>query len=582
MTADWLDYLRPANLLSWPVFLVTLTWSLFIHFLDGANASMGHVGERFVMLLLLEAVMFGLLWVAGRAARGLSRIPMIIAMLSSIVVATLARGAMMAVILWWIGAVPQIELALRMSTSLVNIGSATILATVTTGQVRSHAETSSRLLAEQSRLRWLRAQAQDVVRRVDEELVQSITSQLQSMVAPIRGTLAAPALEILRAAIDEVVRPLSHRLSNQEQDWSPRTVEPRPLSINLRRIVLDAADPNYLRPVIVPAVLCVAIAPQLATQVGLDRTAVVLVYLAVAGWVTLWAARAIGTRVAGRWPVALRATYFFGLQALIGVILWNGMSALMSGTPFAQGYSRFAPISIVVVGTIAAVYTSGRQQIERIDVDLRALDEELRWELARARELELQSTRTLAQVLHGKVQARLSSAYLRVQLESVDGTLPDGVLEDIRTEVLAAIAEIGQDPGPPDPLEDVVRRVQATWAGLARVSFTAGPRVEQALARDPASLRVVNELIPELCFNAIKHAAADEIEIVVDKIDPRAVLVQVRNNGHADTPSGGTGLGSRMIEHSALWWRRDQTDGITTTSVCIPFAESPEKPSHSA
>lgn len=579
---SWWRFIRPEYLLTWPVFTVTLLWAIFLNLLDNNNNPTGHVIERAVIVLVVQVLLFAILGLGVVLLRWVPSRLIPVGLLITIVVATSSRGAALGLLMEAEGYVAESGLGFRITASLVNIGLALLLATAIVGEIRTYHQTTSRLLAEQARLGQLKAAALERVRQVDESLVASIQDELRRMIQPITGTDTDAALLVLRATIDEVVRPLSHRLERQGRTWAPPTDVPRERRIDWRRTLSDAADPARIRPVPIAIAACFISLPAMLLNYGARQSAVLVAFVFVAGSLALTGSRWVGIRLVRRLPPAWKAIVFLGCLYLASQLIGLGTVALMmSGSENPTFFVRLAPIFVVGIGALIALASSARSQAGQVEQELVTVDQELRWAVARAREVERQRERTLAHVLHGKVQATLSASYLRIRLEAGAGTDSAGLLDEVRAEIESAIDLLATEAMHPRDLDDVMRRLQSTWTGIAEIRFAAEAGLDEALKSDPVCLTVLNDLIPELCFNAIKHCDAAHISVNVghgsvghgsgESGTGRTLVLEVANDGVPMNHDARPGLGTRLLDDSTLWWTRHPEGDRLVTRACLPL-----------
>ena len=80
------------------------------------------------------------------------------------------------------------------------------------------------------------------------------------------------------------------------------------------------------------------------------------------------------------------------------------------------------------------------------------------------------------------------------------------------------------------------------------------------------------DVIPDLVFNAIKHGKANSIEISIKFQDERVVELIVKDNGIHELVDLGTGLGTKIMNESAISWNRERIAGHTVTTAEFAFS----------
>jgi two-component sensor histidine kinase len=567
-----LRFLLPEYLLTWQVFGLTFAWALTLHFLDTTSNPSGGVAIRVLVLLASHLLMFGLIWLMSRVA--LPNIPARntpFALLAIIVISAALRGLCFAWLLFEAGVQTELKVGVRVGSSVMNMTLALVLATIAVGHLRNHYRTKSLLLTRENQLRHLQEQVAAELRSVDEELVASVEAELIDAIKPIAQADAAAALEILRKSIDDVVRPLSHYLDSQVPQWQPPHVPESELRIDWKRAAVEAADPREIRPVVIIAALIATSLPTVLARYTLPFALGLYATTIATSLCALWAARRAGGAAASRMSERLRWLVFVCSLLLSGQIAGLVTYAWTRGTATPLGYVFLMPAFCVIIGFIVALAMTAMRLASEIEAELDVTNRELRWAVARSQEIQRQRKRALVHVLHGHVQATMGASFLRIQNERDDPERMQDLLVSIESDLERAIGKLSSQQDEPNDLTVVVRRIATTWTGVARIEHSINHSTLDALRGDPVCLTSLNDLITELCFNSVKHGNASVIEVKVTVARARAVQLEVRDNGQLTVSHGGGGLGTQLLENSAINWSRTSVDGWTVTSVLVPL-----------
>jgi hypothetical protein len=203
-----------------------------------------------------------------------------------------------------------------------------------------------------------------------------------------------------------------------------------------------------------------------------------------------------------------------------------------------------------------------------LEADLTTTTADLRWSLTRAREQYRQRERGLAHALHGRVQASLAAAFVRLERAVAQGANDDALLVSLQAEILDVLAELDFRDSAPDPIDRVIALTQSNWSGAVHLDFSIEEYVKQALAVDSLCARSVNDLIPELVFNSVRHGSATAVKIELGLLDTRTLCLTVIDNGGEEIIATRYGLGSALLDDSSLSWNRSR-DGERTTTTCM-------------
>jgi signal transduction histidine kinase len=570
-----LRFLLPEYLLTWQVLGLTLGWALLLHFLDTTSTPSGNVAVRVLALLASHLLLFGIIWLLSRTV--LPHIPASktpLALLAIIVIAAALRGLCFAWLLLEAGVQTELEVGVRVGSSVMNVTLALVLATIAVGHVRNHYRTKSLLLTRENQLRRLQEQAAAQLRSVDDELVASVEAELIEAIKPIAEADAAVALEILRESIDDVVRPLSHYLDSQVPKWQPPNVPESDLRIDWKRAAIEATNPREIRPIVILVALIATSLPTMLARYGLPFALGLYATAIATGLGALWFARYAGGAAAARMSEQLRWTVFAVCLLLSGQIMGLVSYAWTRGTATPLGYVFLVAPFCLIIGFVVALATTARRLASEIEADLDVTNRELRWTVARSQEIQRQRKRALVHVLHGHVQAAMGASFLRIQNELDQPERMQDLLVSIESDLERAISKLSSHLDEPDDLPVVVRRIATTWTGIARIEHAIAPKTLDALRGDPVCLTSLNDLITELCFNSVKHGDASVIEVAVTVTQPRAVQLEVRDNGELTISHGGGGLGTQLLDNCAIEWSRASVEGWTITSVLIPLVSN--------
>jgi two-component sensor histidine kinase len=159
---------------------------------------------------------------------------------------------------------------------------------------------------------------------------------------------------------------------------------------------------------------------------------------------------------------------------------------------------------------------------------------------------------------------------LRLERAVAQSADDDALLAALQTEILEVIDELDFGDKAPEPIDKVISLTQSNWSGAVRLDFTVEPQVKQALTIDSLCARSVNDLIPELVFNSVRHGSATAIEVDLEIADSRTLSLTVSDDGRNDLTATRYGLGSALLDDSSITWDRTRRGGRTTTTCVLP------------
>jgi signal transduction histidine kinase len=207
--------------------------------------------------------------------------------------------------------------------------------------------------------------------------------------------------------------------------------------------------------------------------------------------------------------------------------------------------------------------------------DLSQATEKLEWNVARIREAQHQSQRNLARALHGSVQAKLASAYLELEKVNQDNVDSSKRADEILAEIQRSIVEFDGRHSEHLDLPKLIAETQANWSSVATITCQISEQDLESIQLDALCEVALIDVIPELVFNAIKHGKAHTIVISIKFKNQRVVELTVDDNGVRELVDVGSGLGTKILEESAISWSRERVASHTITTA--EFAYSLEK-----
>jgi signal transduction histidine kinase len=168
----------------------------------------------------------------------------------------------------------------------------------------------------------------------------------------------------------------------------------------------------------------------------------------------------------------------------------------------------------------------------------------------------------LARLVHGSVQSRLNAARLR--LSRAQSMTPE-VIHAVLADLAEARAELTALPGRYDT--DVLSQLEEIsdfWHGVCELTLELGPDAVQAMDRDPAASQCVIAVVSEAVNNAVKHALAPEVTVVILCNSEQSLAVEVRNASDRAAGDGSVpGLGSRILNQLTHAWSVTRESGET-------------------
>jgi signal transduction histidine kinase len=579
MKSFFLNNFNPSAVFSWPVFLFSLFWAIMTNFTDVDNNPPGNYLLRVASVTAAHVVAFAFLGVFQALGRLVPALVGAIAVVPTVVVASLVRGWVVFSLLNAIGHDNADLLSYRLMGSVTNVGMSIIVTAVVVHRVRSYRESRRALLAERLRLVEVREHARGRLQLMAKKTLDDVRASISTALDLQQIRPADATADRIQHTIDEIVRPVSHRLEQEQFSWEPMELDSKAESLNWRDAVSNALSADHLYPrAIALAMTAIALSTTIRNQAPLE--AVYVLGCALLGtWATLLLTR--------RFVRSRRTAWAEGTSMVLGAVvagIATGLTTLPVKLDTERPFSLVvqAPLFTLMFTVFFALAGSATKQAANATERLSETTAELAWEVARLSEEYRHARVSLARALHGKVQAGMMSSLMRLrQAIRDDDKALDAVAEQARDELASLIDSLGHAVGDDAvSLATVIEDIQATWEGVATCSMAADDRAKAMVASDPIVMNALAELLPELAFNAIKHGQATVVTFALELDDERTLRMLCTDNGSRPPESGRVGLGTKLLDELALRWQRIAKHKGTVTEVFLPFSPMPAPSSH--
>lgn len=562
--------LNPSALLTWPVFAFSFLWTVIAHFTDIANNGIDHVWLRLALLVLVQLVFFCFpLAVWHLVCPRVSPDAWIRLLIVAIIFGAAVRGAVFGLLLFRAGLTEAPQYAFRILTSVANMATVTVLLWFVVSEVRELQLRRRLLLADRDQLLALQSSAQEGLDSLGSRATEEIRTLVLASLGTPDGASASDVLRRLRFTIDDVVRPLSQRLAVQGATWVPPRIPARPMRVNWLEAVREGLTPSRIRPLVVTLALIWLGLPVHAVQYG-PKYAFYLLGTAVVGFPAFWLLRKGAMAVSAGRGAEVRILAFTCAVLLGGESMGLASLVYMHSQPKPYLFVIMVPIFALLISAPLAVAEQARDQSLVIEAELVTSTSDLRWALARTREQHRQQERALAHALHGRIQASLASAIVRLDRAVEAGIDDPSLVAALQREVSSAVDSLDHRIDHPDPIEQVIELTRSNWAGAAEIDFRIPDDARRGLDADVLCANAVNDLIPELVFNSFRHGKASRITIDVHRTEARTLELVVLDNGNLDPRSTRQGLGTQLLDTACIQWTRGLVDGHTQTVCLLP------------
>jgi two-component sensor histidine kinase len=552
----------PKHFFTLPVFISTYSWLNYVHLLDFTNNQGGRYLTRIVILTLLFLFTIGLLYIVSKLI--VERISInyaYIVFFAFIIIIGALRGYLLDYYLLLFSVTEVNDAGFRIASSLANFSISALLATIAVGRIREHAQSVQKLMTDQYRLAYVEMVTKENLDEFEEKQVEPIKNQLLARLKLIKTQSVDQALLTIRKTIDEIVQPLSRNLEELISNWNPPEVKQTELKIDWKKAIATAARPAEVNVKLTPVVLTLIGTPTMVNNYGFVTGLTVIAQSLLTGFFLYSLIKSVISKM------------FKGSQGYLLILLISGLlQGLLSLIWTYSIDSSFAililtPAAALVSGFFISLNNSATNQALDVAKNIEKTTKDLSWGVSRIRNEQHQRSRNLGRKLHGEIQAQFASAFLIIQNNQNDPAKAQAMVIDLATGLEKDVEKLSDISIKNQKLDEMVDKLKQTWQGVASISFEANQEVINNVDKDNLCSTALLDIIPELCFNSIKHGQASQVQVTLTQINPKTILLQVKNNGLVGDKESQKGLGTKLLDECAISWHRNREKEHIITSA---------------
>jgi len=552
----------PKHFFTLPVFISIYSWLNYVHLLDFTNNQGGRYLTRIVILTLLFLFTIGLLFIVSKLI--VERVSINYAYLvffAFIIIIGGLRGYLLDYYLLLFSVTEVNNAGFRIASSIANFSISALLATIAVGRIREHAQSVQKLMTDQYRLAYVEMVTKENLDEFEEKQVEPIKKQLLSSLKLIKTQSVDQALLTIRKTIDEIVQPLSRNLEELISNWNPPEVKQTELKIDWKKAISTATRPAEVNVKLTPVVLSLIGTPTMVNNYGLITGLIVIIQSLLTGYFLYGLVKRVISKLfkgsLGYLLILLTSGLIQGLLSLIWTYSIDSSFAILILTPAAA----------LVSGFFISLNNSATNQALGVAKDIEKTTKDLSWGVSRIRNEQHQRSRNLGRKLHGEIQAQFASAFLIIQNNQNDSAKAQAMVIDLASGLEKDVEKLSDISTKNQKLDEMIEKLKQTWQGVAVINFEANQEVINNVDKDNLCSTALLDIIPELCFNSIKHGQASEVEVSLTQINPKTILLQVKNNGVEGDKDSQKGLGTKLLDECAISWHRNREKELIITSA---------------
>ena len=552
----------PKHFFTLPVFISTYSWLSYVHLLDFTNNQGGRYLTRILILTFVFLFTIGLLFIVSKLI--VERISINYAYLvffAFIIIIGGLRGYLLDYYLLLFSVTEVNNAGFRIASSIANFSISALLATIAVGRIREHAQSVQKLMTDQYRLAYVEMVTKENLDEFEEKQVEPIKKQLLSSLKLIKTQSVDQALLTIRKTIDEIVQPLSRNLEELISHWNPPEVKQTELKIDWKKAISTATRPAEVNVKLTPVVLSLIGTPTMVNNYGLITGLIVIIQSLLTGYFLYGLVKNVISKLfkgsLGYLLILLTSGLIQGLLSLIWTYSIDSSFAILILTPAAA----------LVSGFFISLNNSATNQALGVAKNIEKTTKDLSWGVSRIRNEQHQRSRNLGRKLHGEIQAQFASAFLIIQNNQNDSAKAQAMVIDLASGLEKDVEKLSDISTKNQKLDEMIEKLKQTWQGVAVINFEANQEVINNVDKDNLCSTALLDIIPELCFNSIKHGQASEVEVSLTQINPKTILLQVKNNGLIGDSDSQKGLGTKLLDECAISWHRNREKELIITSA---------------
>jgi two-component sensor histidine kinase len=552
----------PKHFFTLPVFISTYSWLNYVHLLDFTNNQGGRYLTRIVILTFLFFFTIGLLYIVSKLiVEKISINYAYIVFFAFIIIIGGLRGYLLDYYLLLFSVTEVNDAGFRIASSIANFSISALLATIAVGRIREHAQSVQKLMTDQYRLAYVEMVTKENLDEFEEKQVEPIKKQLLSSLKLIKTQSVDQALLTIRKTIDEIVQPLSRNLEELISNWNPPEVKQTELKIDWKKAIATATRPEEVNVKLTPVILSLIGTPTMVNNYGFVTGLTVIAQSLLTGFFLYSLIKSVISKMfkgsLGYMLILLISGLLQGLLSLIWTYSIDSSFAILILTPVAA----------LVSGFFISLNNSATNQALEVAKSIEKTTKDLGWGVSRIRNEQHQRSRNLGRKLHGEIQAQFASAFLIIQNNQNDPAKAQSMVIDLASGLEKDVEKLSDISTKNQKLDEMIEKLKQTWQGVAVINFEANQEVIENVDKDILCSTALLDIIPELCFNSIKHGQASEVEVSLTHINPKTILLQVKNNGLVGDKESQKGLGTKLLDECAISWHRNREKEHIITSA---------------
>lgn len=462
----------------------------------------------------------------------------------------------------------------RIYGSQFNIFVAGVIVSALVSMARDFSESNQQLVRTLEELNAAQEETESRLKQRRLGLISSIKAQLEASLSQLTGVNLNYDADKLRSLIDNVVRPISHKLGREFESPHETTSAPTVAFIKWSVVIRYALESNPIHPIWLTLWTACNSLQVIVLAAGIDF---LFPYLSAVLGFALWFT---GSRYL--WGISAHK-----LSRPIRAVLF---SSLMLGTPLAVTFvleRQFdlelfntrvvvaAALYFFVMAWSVALVTAVATLLSKTNKELVSATGALRRRVISDNVSARHFEQAVSQVLHGPIQDAVAASLKRIQSLQPDSIPGDTEGDIIRHHIEEALQLMNETESRYYSVERGVKDLANLWSGVVNIEVACDESTTRVLNTAQTTSSIAIEVIREAVSNAIRHGDATHIKIWIALSDENSdVSITVTNNGKALLAESTAGIGTKLLDDMTLTWSRKNDKGFVKLSAVLPLQQS--------
>jgi signal transduction histidine kinase len=419
---------------------------------------------------------------------------------------------------------------------------------------------------------------QKTLEQATREASMLLASKQTQLIEEVRALISSKLISAdsqsnrLKGLLDDVVRPVSHRLFREFESvlQEPKVAEVK--GFDWMILFREAMYSRTTYPLAFGVWLIwtsMNMLPALSPETGQFAAFVVLVMtLAILPLVELcW------RKIPSSLSIASRSLVFTGLFATFDIALVFTLHVVTDISLVAPSRILSTLVSVLVAAWAVSLCFAGVSLIRQINLSLDEANQSLRREIAGLNGAAREFQERVSRLLHGPIQDTISKALY--QAEQNNSLETQHLVAQVGEDINQLINDLNNQSLGSRNVQFFLGELVQLWDGVVKIETSLDETAAHLLGQNPITSGSVIEIVREGCSNAVRHGDASDIKVSISFISStNEVQIEIRNDGAQLDENQPQGLGTQLFNQLCSQWSRTQVGTQVMLTCLVPLPAS--------